>query len=150
MATSGIGRPASLASLRTVSTTYCSTRLRGLFTSIIVRPIVIFAIILEARSEMIEPEKPTTIAKMKRVPRLRLEPAMVPKLMPNTICTTVRITESMMKMARLAKMRRPMRLNMAIFFLLGVHPDALKIAAAASSLFSWPQQRDAPRMSEVL
>ena len=43
-----------------------------------------------------------------------------------------------------------MRLNMAIFFLLGVHPDALKIAAAASSLFSWPQQRDAPRMSEVL
>ena len=69
---------------------------------------------------------------------------------PNTICTTVRITESMMKMARLAKMRRPMRLNMAIFFLLGVHPDALKIAAAASSLFSWPQQRDAPRMSEVL
>ena len=112
--------------------------------------IVIFAIILEARSEMIEPEKPTTIAKMKRVPRLRLEPAMVPKLMPNTICTTVRITESMMKMARLAKMRRPMRLNMAIFFLLGVHPDALKIAAAASSLFSWPQQRDAPRMSEVL
>ena len=43
-----------------------------------------------------------------------------------------------------------MRLNMAIFFLLSVHPDALKIAAAASSLFSWPQQRDAPRMSEVL
>ena len=48
-------------------------------------------------------------------PRLSDFPLIVPKLMPNTIWITVRITESMMKMARLASIKRPMRLNMAFY-----------------------------------
>ena len=86
-----------------------------MFTSIICRPIDIFAIVFDIRSEMIEPVKPTTIAKTKSVPRLSDFPLIVPKLMPNTIWITVRITESMMKMARLASIKRPMRLNMAFY-----------------------------------
>ena len=77
---------------------------------------LILAICLLMSSEMIEPLKPTTIEKMKRAERLRDEPAMVPKLTPNTICTTVRITLSMMKTARLASTNRPMRLNILFQF----------------------------------
>ena len=60
--------------------------------------------------------KSPSIEKMKRAERLRDEPAMVPKLTPNTICTTVRITLSMMKTARLASTNRPMRLNILFQF----------------------------------
>ena len=74
---------------------------------------LILAIDFDMKSEMSDPEKPTTMAKTKSVPRLRLLPVMVPKLMPNTICTIVRMIESMMKTAKLARIRRPIRLSMA-------------------------------------
>lgn len=66
---------------------------------------------------MIEPEKPTTIAKTKSAPKLSDFPLIVPKLMPVTMEITLRITESMMKMAKFASISRPMRLNMASLFL---------------------------------
>ena len=76
---------------------------------------LILAIVLLIASEMSEPEKPTTIEKTKSVPMLRFEPAMVPKLTPKTICTTVSRMESMMKTARLARISKPIRLNMTCF-----------------------------------
>ena len=75
---------------------------------------LIFAMVLLMRSEMIEPVKPTTMEKTKRVPMLRLLPVMVPKLTPKTICTTVSTIESIRKTARLAKKRKPKRFNMVV------------------------------------
>ena len=77
---------------------------------------LIFAIDLLIRSEITDPEKPTITAKTDNAPMSRDDPAIPPKLMPNTIPTTASTILSITTTAILVRMRSPIRFNMSLFF----------------------------------
>ena len=81
---------------------------------------LILAMDLLMKSEMIEPAKPTTRANTKSAPTFRLLPAMLPKLIPVNMLTTDKITPIITTTAMLVRMKSAIRFIVLFDYLLCV------------------------------